>query len=106
MIHEYKIKTNIGVGLGGLLLVIWLLTQAFPSSDTICLIRATSFIVGTILTVWGCMNYAAAKGYSKAFGLVALVLVVCPPMGLVGLIILAVLPDKTKEPKAPVQPES
>jgi hypothetical protein len=47
--------------------------------------------------IWGCMNYAETKGYSKEVGLIGL-------LGIIGLIVLVVLPDKLQVPvdKLPV----
>ena len=44
--------------------------------------------------IWGCMNYAAAKGYTKEVGLLGL-------LSIIGLNILVLLPDKLRDgPKA------
>jgi hypothetical protein len=93
MIPEYKTKSNIGVGVGVLVLVPWFLTQVMPNSDGVMIVRAVSGIGGLILIVWGCMNYAAAKGYSKAYGLL---IFMCFP----GMIALALLKDKNTDKEA------
>jgi hypothetical protein len=40
--------------------------------------------------IWGCLNYAAGKGYSKWVDLVGVA-------GIIGLIVLMVLPDQHEE---------
>ena len=47
-------------------------------------------LVSILLLIWGCMNYAEAKGYSKKVGLIGL-------LGIIGLIVLIVLPDKIRD---------
>jgi hypothetical protein len=46
-------------------------------------------VLGTILLIYGLCLYAKSKGYHPAFGLLGL-------LSILGIIILAVLPDKLK----------
>jgi hypothetical protein len=59
-----------------------------PSNSLALLFAAGSF-VGALLLIVGLSFYAKAKGYSAVFGLLGL-------LSCIGLLILAVLPDKTK----------
>jgi dipeptide/tripeptide permease len=93
MIKEYQSKTNIGIGLGLVLMIAVPLALIYaggqPVSSGMLVLIVVSRVAGTILFIWGCCMYAKAKGYSAALGLLGLLF-------LIGLIILAVLPDKTK----------
>lgn len=51
------------------------------------------FLLGFGLFIFGCTNYARAKGYHWALGFLGV-------LSLVGLIILAILPDKFKTVKS------
>ena len=87
MLSESKTKTNIGVGIGIILQITGrVLMRNKPELSTVGLVLA---ILGIIFFIWGCMNYAEGKGYSKALGLLGL-------LSCIGLIILIVLPDKHK----------
>jgi uncharacterized membrane protein len=83
MLPENKTKTNIGVGLGILLQIL----GRFVVGGLLGLIL---ILVGLVLFIWGCMNYAVGKGHSKWFGLLGL-------LSCIGLIILIFLPDHHKE---------
>ena len=87
MLAEYKTKTNIGVGIG-LILEIGgqIINRQMPA---LILVGSLIALVGVVFFIWGCMNYAAGKGYSKVLGLLGL-------LSCIGLIILVVLPDKNK----------
>lgn len=85
MLAEKKTATNIGVGLGILLHIGSSLLQ-YQGLLTIGLVVG---ILGTILFIWGCWNYAEGKGYPGVLGLLGL-------LSCLGLLILVVLPDKNK----------
>lgn len=95
MIPEYKNKANAGIGLGLLLIVIAIVigVSAIHRTGEVAggslLLVLIARIAGAVLFIWGCCMYAKAKGYSAALGLLSLLF-------LIGLIVLAVLPDKTK----------
>ena len=87
MLAEYKRKTNIGVGLGILAQVVGYVLTSFGGAGAVF---GWSFLVGgTVLFIWGCWSYAEGKGYDGAFGFLGL-------FTIIGLIILACLPDKHK----------
>jgi hypothetical protein len=84
MLPENKTNTNIGVGLGLILQLVgrWVFGRS--------VVGLVLIIVGAILFIWGCMNYAVGKGHSKWLGLLGL-------LSCIGLIILVILPDHHKE---------
>jgi len=84
MLPENKTNTNIGVGLGFLLEI---LGRFVLGGSWIGLLLV---LVGVVLFIWGCMNYAVGKGHSKWLGLLGL-------LSFIGLIILVILPDHHKE---------
>ena len=103
-------NTNIGVGIGVLLQVGGLFIAQMPgvgerffAIDILAGIKGHNefIILGLVLIlvslppfIWGCMNYAAAKGYTKEVGLLGL-------LSIIGLNILVLLPDKLRDgPKA------
>ncbi|MDG9667351.1 hypothetical protein ONV78_06330 [Hahella sp. CR1] len=84
MIYEHKRNTNIGVGLG----VIMQLAGKSMSATS----PTMGFIVvllGIVLFVWGCGQYAKSKGYSGVWGFLGL-------FSLIGLIILVFMKDKDR----------
>ena len=82
MLARYKTRTNWFVGIGTLLLFFRnLIGQE---------IGAVFALVGFVLFIIGCFNYAKAKGYNSALGLFGF-------LWLLGLLILVCLPDKRKE---------
>lgn len=49
-------------------------------------------LAGDILFIFGLVYYAKSKGYSGLFGLLGV-------LSCIGLLIIALLPDKTKKPQ-------
>jgi TRAP-type C4-dicarboxylate transport system permease small subunit len=88
MLPEKKTNTNIGVGIGLLLQVIGRVLAAFVGGP-VGILGVILALAGLILFIWGCMNYAEGKGYSKWLGLLGL-------LSCIGLLVLVVLPDKNK----------
>ena len=70
MLPENKTNTNIGVGLGFILQVLgrFLATR----SGVGAVLGLILIVVGLVLFIWGCMNYAVGKGHSKWLGLLGL----------------------------------
>lgn len=79
MLAEYKSKTNIFVGLGIVLEILGRVVGG-PVGGLITLVGAVLFIVG-------CWNYALGKGYPGPVGLLGL-------LSCIGLLILVILPDR------------
>jgi len=88
MLPDNKTKTNIGVGLGFLLEILG--RFLYTSSTAGSIFGLILMLVGVVLFIWGCMNYAVGKGHSKWLGLLGL-------LSCIGLIILVFLPDHHKE---------
>ena len=84
MLAAHKTNTNIGVGLG---IILHIVARAMVASNPVVAVIAA--LVGTVLFVWGCCNYAQGKGYHWALGFLGL-------LSIIGLIVLALLPDKEK----------
>ena len=92
MLKEFEKKTNIGIGVGilfhllsGVLLGFW----ASGDSRTLAILAIVVGVLGTIMFFWGLSSYAKGKGHSGVYGLLGI-------FSLLGLIILAVMPDKNK----------
>ncbi len=85
MLPQYKRNTNIGVGIG-ILLQIGGRALIEGGSQGIGFLLA---LAGIAIFIWGCGQYAKGKGYSAWFGALGL-------FSIIGLIVLAVMPDKHK----------
>jgi hypothetical protein len=88
MLPEFKKNTNIGVGAAILLQVGAKLLMNHGYAG----IGYAVTIAAGVLFVWGCGQYAKAKGYSTWFGLLGL-------LYLLGLVVLVFFPDKYKASK-------
>jgi hypothetical protein len=100
MLLEEKKKLKIGVGVGiplmvaGRLLTLTSTPEDLRDNPLFLMIG----LVGCSFYLWGCWNFAKGKGWHGWFGLfLGLIFII-------GLVVLFVLPDKTKEPKPPVLP--
>ena len=91
MLSEYKKKTNIGIGLGILLQISG--KASSNGGDSSLIIGELLILVGAGLFIWGCVSYVKGKGHHGAWGILGL-------LSIIGLIILALFPDKHKETKA------
>ena len=102
MIAEYNRK-SLSVGIPGLALqliclfgsnlyVAYAKAHNMEPSAIISLLMLAGILVGDILLIIGLCYYAKGKGYTPVLGLLGL-------LSCIGLLILAVLPDKTKAPK-------
>lgn len=87
MLAEKVRNTNIGVGIGIVLEIIGYVVRTH--SPGLVALGLVIGLVGTVIFIWGCMNYAEGKGYSPWLGLIGL-------LSCVGLIVLLLLPDKYK----------
>ena len=102
MIAKYS-RTSLAVGLPGMLLQIvcaylfnslFLFPQnpnAVPQAGILILLQL-GILAGHVLFIIGLCFYAKAKGYSALLGLLGL-------LSCIGLLIIALLPDKTKNPR-------
>ena len=89
MIAKHQNATNIGVGIGIVSVFAWggLLRQYQNTGDNLMLaVGIPVFTIGLGFFVWGCVNYALAKGYSGWVGLLGL-------LHIVGLLIMVCLAD-------------
>jgi len=99
MIAKYNRK-SLALGIPGLLLQIGCIftsnliaakakSDGVAPSDSLALLLGVGSLVGALLLIVGFGFYAKAKGHSAAWGLLGL-------LSCIGLLILAVMPDKTK----------
>ncbi|MDD2806558.1 MAG: hypothetical protein PHV33_13485 [Elusimicrobiales bacterium] len=87
MIAEYKVRTNVGIGLG---FIVQLLPMLAPNLFAqIPVLGPLCGWGGMILFIYGCSCYAMGKGHAWAWGLLGL-------FSLIGLIVLALMTDKAK----------
>lgn len=89
MLDEHNRKSNIGIGLG-------ILCQVLGIILNIPLISMLLIFGGLGLFIYGCGQYAEAKGHSWGWGVLGF-------FSIIGLLILYFLPDRTK-PGAPTPP--
>ncbi|TCI09194.1 hypothetical protein EZM97_22295 [Dyella soli] len=89
MLAEFKRNTNIGVGLGiiGEIVGRSLSTSGSPGLGAIVI------LAGFAVFIWGCSQYARAKGHSAWFGAFGV-------LSIIGLLVLVFLPDRHKEARA------
>jgi hypothetical protein len=102
MITEYKNRIHVLVVAGVLLQIAAGFLIGFDTAVPHGTLSLVGFIVGAAGTwclVFGFADYARAKGHNDLWGLLALVL------GLVAIIILARLPDRTAEPPGADAPQ-
>jgi hypothetical protein len=88
VLTEYKRATNIGVGLGFVCLLAGRLMVAGAISGP-PLIGWILFAAGLCVFLWGCGQYAKAKGHSPLWGALGLLYII-------GLIALFFFPDRHK----------
>ncbi len=87
MLPEKKNATNIGIGVG---IVLQIVGQVLSNQGgSMVMVGGLLSLVGLVVFIWGCFNYAQGKGYPAVLGLLGL-------LSCIGLIILVVLPDKNK----------
>jgi len=94
MLPENKRKTNIGVGIG---IVLQIAGRILIREDKVgptapiglVILGFVLMVIGFVFFIWGCMNYAEGKGYSKHLGWLGL-------LSCLGLIVMVCLPDRHK----------
>jgi hypothetical protein len=94
MLPDKKAKTNIGVGVGLVLQIAarFLVNEGeFGPRAPIGLVALgfVIMVIGFAFFIWGCMNYAEGKGYSKQLGWLGL-------LSCLGLLVMVCLPDRHK----------
>src|SRR5688572_15315613 len=76
MIAENQRKSNVAVAAGVILQLVarlWLIPSAAQTHDsTLAALGIGVAVVGTALLIYGCCQYALAKGYSAILGLLGL----------------------------------
>jgi hypothetical protein len=87
--ENLEFLTSLGIG-GGLLLQVMSGIFQLIDDPSAFFLSVMGRVMGTILLVWGCKNFAVGKGYSKWFG--ALGMLSC-----LGPIVLLLLPDRRKK---------
>lgn len=85
MLAQYKRTTNIGVGLG---LIGEILGRFLINSGSGAL-GGLLVLAGFVSFIWGCTQYAKAKGHSPWWGALGV-------LSLIGLLVLFFLPDRHK----------
>ena len=88
MLNEYKRTTNIGIGIG---FVLVLIGRALARSqlDTGTVIGWVLCLIGLGFFVWGSGQYAKGKGHSAYWGALGLLYIL-------GFVVLYFLPDRHK----------
>lgn len=92
MIGEYRVRTNIGVGLGIVSQITGFFASYLVHVGIVLWFSAILIYGGFLLFIWGLWNYAKGKGYHGAWGLLGL-------LSVFGFMILALFPDKKKSEK-------
>ena len=93
MLKEYKRKTNIGVGFGLVLQITGNVLVGPEGSEHAAMLEifgSVLILAGLVLFIWGCISYSKGKGHHRGWGFLGL-------LSILGLIILALLPDKHKK---------
>ncbi len=85
---QQRAKANIGVGVGFILQLAGLYLSV--AVDSRAMVGLLLMLAGVPMMIWGCSNYAVGKRYSKSLGWVGMA-------GILGLIILMLLPNRHEE---------
>ena len=91
MLKEYKRDTNIGVGVGWIIIAVSnyvIRTGEFGGP----VVGYVVLLTGIGLFLWGCGQYAQGKGYSPYWGALGL-------LYLLGLVVLVLMRDRHKDGK-------
>ena len=87
MREDQSAKAYVGVIIGFIVQVVGRLIANISNEGVI--IGAIVGLGGVAIFVWGCVNLAAVKGYSKWLGLLGL-------LSCIGLVVLILLPDQSR----------
>ena len=88
MLSEYKRTTNIGIGVG-FVLVLFGKYLAMAGSGPAGVLGWLLRLIGVGFFVWGCSQYAKAKGQSPYWGALGVLYIL-------GFVVLFFLPDRHK----------
>ena len=94
MLEPYKSRSTLGVAGAMVVFVLGAVGSGtyyrlYPQAAQLGWYAA--FVLGSVLWVWGCFCHARARGYSKWLGVLGL-------FAWPGLLILLILPDRTRDP--------
>jgi hypothetical protein len=89
MLHEYKRTTNIGIGVGFVLVVVGRYLILTGPQDAAGVLGLVVSVAGLGFFVWGSSQYAKGKGHSPYWGVLGLLYIL-------GFVILFFLPDRHK----------
>jgi len=92
MIGEYRLRTNIGVGVGIIAQIIGFYVSYYVHIGIVLWFAAILIYGGFLLLIWGLWNYAKGKGYKGVWGLLGL-------LSILGFMILVLFPDRKKDKK-------
>lgn len=89
MLNQYKRTTNIGIGVGFILVLVGkYLAVSHPGS--LGVLGLATALVGVGFFVWGSSQYALGKGHSPYWGALGVLYIF-------GFLILLLLPDRHKD---------
>ncbi len=101
MIAQHRTRSNLGIASGLLLSIAGRLLIASGENSAMWAVGILALLTGGGLFIWGCVEYALAKGRHPAWGLLGLA-------SILGLVLLVVLQDRsnprsrTEVPSPPV----
>jgi hypothetical protein len=90
MAAAYQKRSNVGVGVGLLTQIVGKVLMMSAGANLLGAFGAMLAIGGAILFIWGCGQFAIAKGYSGVLGLLGL-------LSFLGLIALVAIPVRRKK---------
>lgn len=82
--HERRSNVLVGIGFVGQLIANFVVPGTIPTAGLVLVLTSSGIFI------WGCCEYAVGKGYERFVGTLGVI-------SLIGLIILAVLPDRNKD---------
>ena len=88
MLSEYKRTTNIGIGVGFVLVLLGKYLALFQPESSALLVWVVC-LVGIAFFIWGSSQYARGKGHSPYWGVLGLFYIL-------GFVVLFFLPDRHK----------
>jgi len=89
MLPEYKVSTNVGVGVGLLLQIAGKQTYYDYKGTSLSYLGIFFIALSLVALIWGCSSYAKGKGYNQFWGLLGV-------LNLLGFLVLFFFPDRNK----------